>query len=496
MYKKSQLRIIFLLYLSLSFLILGVFSFQGGTGTLADPYNISTCIELQNMSSNLSAHYQLVQNIDCSVPPFNSAPWFTPIGNCTGTCSSGGPDDFGFTGSFNGNYFTISNLTIINTSGTGNRGWGLFGFVDEGNISNINLENIFVNVSDTDVGGLVGYSYDSSSVINSSSSGSVSGNNRVGGLVGHSFFYSSVINSYSNSSISGNDEVGGLVGYSTFSSSVINSSSSSSVSGNNEVGGLVGESSILSSVSNSSSSSSVSGNNRVGGLVGYSDSSSVLNSYSNGSVSGNNSIGGLVGDSFDASIINSYSSSSVSGNNFVGGLVGYSYDSSIINSYSSGSVSGNNSVGGLVGINTYDSSISNSFTTSNVNGINSSSTGGLVGINDGDFTGFGGPTTITNSFYYNSTESPSRAIGFDDEGASVISESNLFYFYDNTNAPFIGNWDTGAWNFSGNNLPFLTWQENPFLVSSSPIVSESTASLFPFGGILVSLMLVLGFFLF
>ncbi len=492
MYKKSQLRIIFLLYLSLSFLILGVFSFQGGTGTLADPYNISTCIELQNMSFNLSAHYQLVDDIDCSVPPFNSAPWFSPIGNCTGSCDLVDPNDFPFTGSFNGNYFTISNLTIINTSGTGNLGWGLFGFVNNGTISNISLENAFINVSDNFVGGLVGIS-DDSSVINSYSSGSVSGDTSVGGLVGISDD-SSVINSSSSGSVSGNNNVGGLVGY-FYLSSIINSYSSSSVSGNISIGGLVGQS-YDSSVLNSYSSGSVSGNNVVGGLVGISHDDSVINSSSSGSVSGNNEVGGLFGYFYLSSMINSYSSSSVSGNNFVGGLVGYSYDSSIINSYSSGSVSGNNSVGGLVGINTYDSSISNSFTTSNVNGINSSSTGGLVGVNDGDFTGFGGPTTITNSFYYNSTESPSRAIGFDDEGASVISESNLFYFYDNTNAPFIGNWDSGVWNFTGTSLPFLQGHENPFSVSDSPVVSESTASLFPFGGILVSLMLVLGFFLF
>jgi hypothetical protein len=38
-----------------------------GTGTQANPYQISTCEELQNISNmNMSAYYVLVNDIDCS----------------------------------------------------------------------------------------------------------------------------------------------------------------------------------------------------------------------------------------------------------------------------------------------------------------------------------------------------------------------------------------------------------------------------------------------
>ncbi|MEC8220433.1 MAG: hypothetical protein VX028_00055, partial [Nanoarchaeota archaeon] len=158
-------------------------------------------------------------------------------------------------------------------------------------------------------------------------------------------------------------------------------------------------------------------------------------------------------------------------------------------------INGNHSIGGLVGVSIYGSNITNSFTTSNVNGINSSSTGGLIGINDGDYFGFGPPTTITNSFYYNSTENPSRGIGFDDDGGIVTAESNLSYFYDNTNQPFNGNWDSNVWNFTGNNLPFFNGQENPFL-GSSILNSQSISSLFPLGGLSISFLIILGFLLF
>lgn len=42
-------------------------AFSGaGSGTADDPYEISTCTELQEMENNLSAHYELVNDIDCS----------------------------------------------------------------------------------------------------------------------------------------------------------------------------------------------------------------------------------------------------------------------------------------------------------------------------------------------------------------------------------------------------------------------------------------------
>ena len=38
--------------------------FSGGSGTSGDPYQISNVSELQNMSSNLSAHYVLKNDIN------------------------------------------------------------------------------------------------------------------------------------------------------------------------------------------------------------------------------------------------------------------------------------------------------------------------------------------------------------------------------------------------------------------------------------------------
>ena len=42
-------------------------SFGGGSGTLSDPYIIEDVWDLQNISSNLSAHYILKNNINASI---------------------------------------------------------------------------------------------------------------------------------------------------------------------------------------------------------------------------------------------------------------------------------------------------------------------------------------------------------------------------------------------------------------------------------------------
>ncbi|MFW6142548.1 MAG: hypothetical protein ACOC53_08340, partial [Candidatus Saliniplasma sp.] len=41
-------------------------TFAGGSGTESDPYQISNVTELQNMSDDLTAHYELISDIDAS----------------------------------------------------------------------------------------------------------------------------------------------------------------------------------------------------------------------------------------------------------------------------------------------------------------------------------------------------------------------------------------------------------------------------------------------
>ena len=83
-----------------------------GSGTAADPYQITTAAELQSMNNNLAAHYKLMNNID-----LNGVTW-TPIGTSSA----------GFFGVFDGNGKTISNLQISSTT----QSTGFFGGITSG----------------------------------------------------------------------------------------------------------------------------------------------------------------------------------------------------------------------------------------------------------------------------------------------------------------------------------------------------------------------------
>ena len=360
--------------------------------------------EAQTTSSGCPATgckgYELTRDLDFNTDASyrstaNKIKWTT---TSTGGWLPIGDNDNRFSGTFDGNGYTLSNLTIHTTSGDY---IGLFGRISSsGTITGISLSDMAVR-GDTRVGGLVGWN--DGTVSNSDSSGRVSGRAQVGGLAGVSFVSGTIRNSHSSSSVSGTSiNIGGLVGWN--SRTISNSYSRGSVSGLNNVGSLVGVNVTGSAIHNSGSSGSVNGNRFVGGLVGF-NQATISNSYSSGSVNGMSEVGGLAGRSSGAishsysrgpvrgssivvgglvgnnatggAISHSDSSGSVNGNRYVGGLVGVNF-STISNSDSSGSVIGDNNVGGLVGDN--HAFINSSYSRSSVNGARFR-TGGLVGWN-------------------------------------------------------------------------------------------------------------------
>ncbi|ABB44026.1 GLUG [Sulfurimonas denitrificans DSM 1251] len=146
-----------------------------------------------------------------------------------------------FQGAFDGLGHTVSNLNINKPT---DQLAGLFGHIYSATIKNIGVVDASI-IGKSYVGGLVGSSRSNSSISNSYSTGSVTGNNGyIGGLVG-SNGSSTISNSYSTASVSGGDSatVGGLVGLNDSYSAISNSySSSTSVKGGTgaTLGGLVG----------------------------------------------------------------------------------------------------------------------------------------------------------------------------------------------------------------------------------------------------------------
>lgn len=294
-----------------------VHAFSGsGAGTISDPYEITNCTELQNVRNNLSAHYELVNSINCAA--VSASPGFSPI--------SGNSE---FTGTFDGNGYTIDSLSI-DPPGNPNS-VSLFGNTQGAAITNLALHNLTV------VGG-----------------------ENVGGLAGSSTDTDIRQIRLQNALIVGTKNVGGIIGYVTsYGSALINSSTR-----NTTVKG----------------SDAFSETTNIGGAVGHAGSEGLKYISTHGSVIGNDKdisrsrfVGGIVG-SAETHIQASYSSANVSGGEYVGGITGKN-EHIFSFSYSSGSVEGDAYVGGISGVGSWAAAI---FSSALVAG-NASTTGGLYG---------------------------------------------------------------------------------------------------------------------
>ena len=221
-------------------------TFEGGTGTPEDPYQIATAEQLDAIRNNLSASYILLNYIDLS----SYGNWI-PIGDSSSS---------GFTGTLDGNGHSIQNMTITSS---GLDYSAFIGSALNATVKNLSLTNVDIEVSDTHcVAGIIGSAVDNCII----ESCSVSGNIRVttarvelliGGIVGsfantsdNSGYYPSISNSVNRAAITvdGPDfttllSCGGIVGSSDASIvdcenyGEINSISRSSIF----TGGIVGD---------------------------------------------------------------------------------------------------------------------------------------------------------------------------------------------------------------------------------------------------------------
>ncbi|MBU1114002.1 MAG: hypothetical protein KKF21_16595, partial [Bacteroidetes bacterium] len=251
-----------------------------GTGTSGDPYLIATLDNLIWITQNTDRweeYFKQTANIDASsTVTLNSGAGLVPIGNTTTQ----------FTGFYDGQNYSISNLTI-NRPAT--QYVGLFGYTSgSAEISDLNLLAVSITGDDY-VGGLVGYAY-GNLITNCSVAGSVTGDDYTGGLIGANSD-NTVTNSYSTANVTGGDYVGGLIGW-EFSSTIRANYATGSVS---------------------------SSSNDAGGLIGYAEASTISNCYSKGnvtrSIGTSTNFGAFIGqvssDGGASSISHSYSIGSV-----------------------------------------------------------------------------------------------------------------------------------------------------------------------------------------
>ncbi len=322
--------------------------FAGGNGSELYPYLVEDIEQLQQVRNYADAHFLQVSNIDAvSTQNWNGGNGFIPIGDET----------INFSGVYDGNDFVINSLFINRSESR----VGLFGYVRNAILRNINLQNVDIT-GGLYTGGLAGWHESSigsnSLIVNSRITGNITGTTAVGGLVGHNFFGAVVESSWADVGVTGNNNVGGLIGNnwanvkSSYATGIV---TASDPFGTGTAGGLVGNNTV--SIEQSFASAQVIGQEGVGGLAGH-NSGVIENSYALGTADGDTEIGGLAGTSnTDGEIILSFSAVLVTGNEDVGGLIGVN-GGSIVSSYwdtvesNEGNATGRGSSNGANGLTT------------------------------------------------------------------------------------------------------------------------------------------------
>jgi hypothetical protein len=486
--------------------------YSGGSGEPNNPYQIGSAVDLLELAADANDYnkpFVLMADINLVSYSFTTAVIAPDTDNSNSTF-----EGTAFTGVFDGNNHTISNLTI-DTNGAGNDYLGLFGYASGGEIKNLALENISITGGNDSyyLGGLAGYNQ--SNISNCCSTGNVSGGDNsgylgglmgqnagsisncystgnftggvnsyyLGGLVGYN--YGSISNCYSTGAVTGGDglvDIGGLVGWNY--GSINNCYATGTVTGGDNsfiVGGLVAEN-YVSNISDCYSTGHVTGGDNsdyLGGLVGVNyDNGSISDCYSTGHVTGEaNSIalGGLVGTNY-GDISNCCSTGKTSGgdNSYqLGGLAGYNRFGHINNCYATGGVNSgddSNALGGLMGANTDGGDANNCYSTGAVRGgSGSTNLGGLVGDNNSGTisscyfpvtepnNGFGTPLTKAKMKHQSSF------IGWDFVDETANGTDDIWWITEGTSYPKLY-WQTANgtddiwWIAGGTSYPKLYWQ--------------------------------------
>jgi len=306
-----------LLFLALVMVVVptsNVGAFTGnGLGTSTNPYVITTCQQLFEINNNLTGYYVLQNHVFCT-----GATW-SHIGTLTSSA---------FSGTLDGQGYSINDLTVNDTNGV-----GLFTYINGGTVTNLRLNNFDITGTGT-VGALAARADNATISLVRVSNSTVRSEYATGGLVGILNLSTVSDSSVQNSQILGRAGagfslvIGGFVGLST-----------TNTYNRNSVGGTVNA-----LVSGASSIE------QTGGFVGYTNFDEVYDSYSTANITGSQDVGGFAGANLGSTFYRSYASGSVTGVSNVGGFTGSTIRvSMLINSFAVGGVSGTTAVGGLAG---------------------------------------------------------------------------------------------------------------------------------------------------
>lgn len=225
---KKVIAISGLLYIILAFPVRA--QFAGGSGSITDPYRITTAEHMNNVRNYRDKCFHLMNNIDLrdytGIPEQNPTGW-VPIGK--------------FTGYFNGNGYTISGLYM-----KGNDYLGLFEWLQNATVENLKIEatNEGIKGNGSFIGILTGDA-NGGSITNCHVKGNIRRDNistwmgSVGGLIGRIAGRTTVSLCSAQGIVEGGLHVGGLIGI-VYSCDINNCYADCNVSGEQYVGGFIG----------------------------------------------------------------------------------------------------------------------------------------------------------------------------------------------------------------------------------------------------------------
>ncbi len=299
-------------------------SFQGGSGTAADPYLVATAEQVVAMRDNLSAHYKLNATIDMS-----------PLGDIKPIGTIAKPFKGSFVCDLNTEgypLYAIKNLSIHTAEtpyiGEGQSKWeaALFGATDSAQITNIYVLDVKIGnnnfgdhrgavqygdykpgMDEQPTAALVGRATNST-IRGCASTGTVSArSNAVSGLIAESYG-STITNCYSlcNVSTEGKWNVGGFIGYAEDNSTINGCFSEGSVSGATFTNG-----GFIASVNQSVVTNCYSNVPADMAFIGKSENASISNCYGNGGT------GGIKGSEAGDTAVNCFT---------IGGTAGFGFN--------------------------------------------------------------------------------------------------------------------------------------------------------------------------
>ena len=255
---------------------------NNGDGSIENPYRIKTVNDFKRINDEPNAHYIIVNDLDFMSTPFNGI-------------------EANFTGSLNGNNYTIHNLVLENNA--------LFHSIkDSAVVKNIRIDAPTLNISNKYISvailanNLMGGLIDDGLSENGTSMQSYVQNVHItqpqiiatddfagilGGLVGEASFYSNIIDcSLSEAQIEAwsASSIGGIAGTISTSSQIANCLFSGNIDGGNEIGGITSMASSNNKITNCHTNASIYGTKKIGGVIAVSDRARISNCFVEGSI--------------------------------------------------------------------------------------------------------------------------------------------------------------------------------------------------------------------